>query len=100
MQLYNAYIKNIKVGASNGHVVYGIITTGYSWEFIWCKGNDINNNNDTKSSIIWKYEERSHPIEISLKKTQAQWEERVTPLVKKINYIIDHSLNQFNELPD
>ncbi|CAO3639101.1 unnamed protein product [Cunninghamella blakesleeana] len=52
MQLYNAYIKNIKLGALKEHVVYGIVTTGYSWEFIWCKGNNIKDSNDIKSNII------------------------------------------------
>lgn len=67
MQLYNSYIKNIKQGAPKDHVVYGIITTGYSWEFIWCKENDIYNNIDIKSNVIWKYEAIFNPIETSLK---------------------------------
>ncbi|KAI9309054.1 hypothetical protein BJ944DRAFT_246058 [Cunninghamella echinulata] len=98
MQLYNAYISNIKLGASKDHIVYGFVTTGYSWEFIWCKGNNINDTGDIKSNITWKYEEKFNPIETSLKKTQPQWQERVTPLVEKLNYVIDYSLNQFNEL--
>ncbi|KAI9301052.1 hypothetical protein BJ944DRAFT_275005 [Cunninghamella echinulata] len=94
MQLYNAYIKNIKLGASKNHVVYGIVTTGFSWEFLWCKGNNINDSNDIKPNIIWKYEEAFNPIETNLKKELEQWKHRVAPLVKKINYTIDHSLNQ------
>ncbi|KAI9300831.1 hypothetical protein BJ944DRAFT_291400 [Cunninghamella echinulata] len=100
MQLYNAYIKNIKLGAPKDHVVYGIVTTGYSWEFIWCKGNDINNNNNIKSSITWKYEQKIDPIEINLLKDQEQWKDRVAPLVYKVNYMIDHCLNILTEQPD
>ncbi|CAO3644786.1 unnamed protein product [Cunninghamella echinulata] len=92
IQLYNAYIKNIKLGAPKDLVIYGIVTTGYSWEFIWCKGNSISNTN-FKSSITWKYEQKFDPIEINLLKGQEQWKDRVAPLVYKINYIIDHSLN-------
>ncbi|CAO3625361.1 unnamed protein product [Cunninghamella echinulata] len=52
MQLYNAYIKNIKLSTSKNHIIYGIVTTGYTWEFIWRKGNDIN---DIKSNTIWNH---------------------------------------------
>ncbi|KAI9305355.1 hypothetical protein BJ944DRAFT_69495 [Cunninghamella echinulata] len=98
MQLYNAYIKNIKNGAPYNHTVYGIVTTGYSWEFIWCKGNsNINSIQDVKSNIIWNYKQQIHPIEMNLKKEKEQWKERVSPLVKKLNYMIDYSLNQFTK---
>ncbi|CAO3650218.1 unnamed protein product [Cunninghamella echinulata] len=100
MELYNAYIKNIKFGAPKDHIIYGIVTTGYSWEFIWCKGKDINNNNDIKSSLTWKYEETFNPIEINLKKKREQWKARVAPLVYKINYMIDHSLSMPTEQLD
>ncbi|CAO3610377.1 unnamed protein product [Cunninghamella echinulata] len=81
MQLYNAYIKNVKLGAPKDHVVYGIVTTGYSWEFIWCKGNGINDSDDIKSRIIWKFEEAFNPIETNLKKDLEQWKHRVAPLL-------------------
>ncbi|CAO3654340.1 unnamed protein product [Cunninghamella echinulata] len=96
MQLYNAYAQNIKNGAPKEHIVYGIVTTGYTWEFIWCKGNDINNSNDIKSNIIWNYEQKFDPIETSLEMKQEQWKNRVAPLVKKINYMISNSLIQLN----
>ncbi|KAI9301853.1 hypothetical protein BJ944DRAFT_242899 [Cunninghamella echinulata] len=96
VQLYNTYIKNVKNGAPKNHTVYGIVTTGDLWEFIWCKGNDnINAINDVKPNIMWNYKDKIQPIEKNLKKKQEQWEERVSPLVKKINYMIDSSLNQF-----
>lgn len=98
MQLYNAYIENIKNGAPKSHTVYGIVTTGDLWEFIWCEGNNnINTNEDIKLNLGWKYEYKINPIEMDLKKTQKQWKDRVTPLVKKLNYMIDNSLKQFNE---
>lgn len=67
MQLYNPYFKIIKLGASKDHIVYGIVTTGQLGIF-WCKGNGINNSNNIKSSIIWKYEEILNPIETSPKR--------------------------------
>ncbi|CAO3642046.1 unnamed protein product [Cunninghamella echinulata] len=97
MQLYNAYIKNNKLGASKNHVVYGIVTTGYTWELIWCGGNDKNDkydNNDIRSNIIWKHEKKFDPIETNLKVNKEQWKDRVSSLVKKINYMINQSLNQ------
>lgn len=93
MQLYNAYVENIKKGAPKNHVVYGIVTTGYTWEFIWCKGNN-DNKKDIKSNLIWKHKQKFDPIEMDLDKNQDQWKIRVTPLIKKINYMIDNSLNQ------
>lgn len=97
MQLYNAYIKNNKLGVSKNHVVYGIVTTGYTWELIWCSGNDKNDKNDNddiRSNIIWKHEKKIDPIETNLKVNKEQWKDRVSSLVKKINYMINHSLNQ------
>lgn len=90
MQLYNACIQNIKNGAPKEH-------TECTWEFIWCKGNDISNNNEIKSSIIWKYKQKFDPIETSLEIKQEQWKDRMAPLIKKINYMIDHSLNQLTK---
>ncbi|KAI9303645.1 hypothetical protein BJ944DRAFT_268057 [Cunninghamella echinulata] len=98
MQLYNAYIKNIKNGAPYNHTVYGIVTTGYQWEFIWCQGNsNINNIKDVKSNIMWKYKRPIQPIEMNLEKKQEQWEEVVSPLIQKINFMISSSLNQFTK---
>ncbi|KAI9303363.1 hypothetical protein BJ944DRAFT_241519 [Cunninghamella echinulata] len=98
MQLYNAYIKNIKNGAPKNHIIYGIVTTGNLWEFIWCKGNNnINIINDDKSNITWKYKRPIQPIEMDLEKKQEQWKGVVSPLVKKINYMIDDSLNQITK---
>ncbi|CAO3638912.1 unnamed protein product [Cunninghamella blakesleeana] len=98
MQLYNAYIKNIENGSPKNHTIYGIITTGELWEFIWCKGNgNINTTNDVKSNIMWCYKDKIQPIEKDLEKNQEQWEERVSPLVKKLNYMISNSLNQITK---
>ncbi|KAI9303466.1 hypothetical protein BJ944DRAFT_268359 [Cunninghamella echinulata] len=95
MQLYNAYIENIKNGAPNNHSIYGTVTTGYTWEFIWCKGNDnIKDVKDVRSNMIWHYKQQIHPIELNLEKDQEQWEKKVSPLVKKLNYMIDDSLQQ------
>ncbi|KAI9307868.1 hypothetical protein BJ944DRAFT_237507 [Cunninghamella echinulata] len=47
-QLYNTYTENIKLGAPKNHVIYGILTTGYTWEFIWCEGNNV---------VYWIYQE-------------------------------------------
>ncbi|CAO3638073.1 unnamed protein product [Cunninghamella echinulata] len=38
MQIYNAYVKNIKLDASKNHVLYGIVTTGYTWKLFVVKG--------------------------------------------------------------
>ncbi|CAO3619747.1 unnamed protein product [Cunninghamella echinulata] len=73
MQLYNAYIKNIKNGTPKNHTIYGIVTSGDLWEFIWCKGNDnINTINDVKPNIMWSYKDKIQPIEKNLKKKQEQ----------------------------
>ncbi|CAO3642625.1 unnamed protein product [Cunninghamella blakesleeana] len=98
MQLYNAYIKNIKNGAPKSHSIYGTVTTGYTWEFIWCKGNDnIKDIKDVKSNMIWNYKQQIHPIELDLEKDQEQWEKKISPLVKKLNYMIDDSLKQITQ---
>ncbi|CAO3617064.1 unnamed protein product [Cunninghamella blakesleeana] len=98
IQLYNAYIGNIKNGAPKNHIIYRIITTGDQWEFIWCKGNNnINDTKDVKSNNIWNYKYKIQPIEMNLKKKQEQWKERVSLLVKTLNYMIDNSLNQITK---
>ncbi|CAO3649790.1 unnamed protein product [Cunninghamella blakesleeana] len=73
MQLYNTYIKNIKNGAPKNHSIYGTVTAGYTWKFIWCKGNDnIKDIKDVKSNMIWNYKQQIHPIELYLEKDQEQ----------------------------
>ncbi|CAO3610381.1 unnamed protein product [Cunninghamella echinulata] len=69
MQLYNAYIKNIKNGAPKVHTIYGIVTTGELWEFVWCTGNNnIHTVEDVKSNIVWNYKDKIQPIEKNLEK--------------------------------
>ncbi|KAI9302617.1 hypothetical protein BJ944DRAFT_232875 [Cunninghamella echinulata] len=98
MRLHNAYIKNITNEVPTNHTIYGIVTTGDLWEFIWCKGNDnINAISDVRPNIMWNYKDKVQPIEKNLKKKEEHWKERMSPLVKMINYIIGTSLNQITE---
>ncbi|KAI9301130.1 hypothetical protein BJ944DRAFT_243552 [Cunninghamella echinulata] len=67
------YDKNVEIlreeqidGEEVKEAIEIIIISGYTWEFIWCKGNGENNSNDIKSSIIWNYEQKFDPIETSV----------------------------------
>ena len=72
---------------SKTHVVYGIVTTGYHWEFIWCSCN-------SEGKLCWGYNHKIDPIEMSLKKSYEHWKNRVKPLLEILNYIIKNALEK------
>ena len=87
MQLYNAHSSNIERGAPRTHIVYGIVTTGYSWEFMWCF-------RDSEDKLCWGRKQKIDPIETDPEKTHEQWKARARPLLATINYIISDALER------
>lgn len=113
MQVYNAYLNNIKTGLDTDHTVYGIITTGYSWEFIWCKGpalSELEGNykieelrqelawgsQETermlRQKLVWKYKRRFDPIETDVDESEEVWKESLMPLIETLSIIISSFL--------
>lgn len=90
MQLFTAYDNNIKAGFPTNHIVYGIITTGDTWEIISCQGSE--------QSIIWKYHGNFQPILTDINKSDEEWIIKLKPLLETINYMLNNSLNKIQNI--
>ncbi|KAK9768742.1 hypothetical protein K7432_000347 [Basidiobolus ranarum] len=99
MQLYNAYIRNISSSHKTDHTVYGAITSGYTWEIIWCIGPkqeqilNINDVEEIKSKLQWEHKAKFDPVEMDISKAPYLWKQRLLPLVKYLAYMIESSFS-------
>ena len=87
MQVYNSYKNNLNNGKAKNHTVYGAITTGHTWEFISCRGNDKDDN------LEWKHMAKIIPLETDLRKSEEDWKNKLLPLLKVLSNILYEGSN-------
>jgi len=103
MQLYNAYLLNVKQEFATDHTVYGVVTTGDTWEFIWCSGPKEGEmktldragkefSDEVRGKLKWEHKAKFDPIEMNIRKELSQWKKRLEPLAKGLSFMISSSL--------